>query len=234
MAITKEVFDNLPDEVKSDYVEQGDSYVTCDSLKVGGLKESLNNLDGKMKQEKSEREEALRLATEKAREEALEEAKAKNNVDDILRIEREKLIDEEARINSQREELTTVKRSLANDKLNNVIDSLSSHVVGHLKPAFKSIIKALVDVNIDTREVTFLNEDGSASSLDEASFVKELAESKTFAPFMVGKTPTDGSGLANGSNRGSAVGKNPKDMTSTERIAFKQRDPVGFKQAFNL
>lgn len=234
MALTEEVFNTLPDEVKSDYVEHEGLYVTSDSLKVGGLKESLNNLDGKMKTEKSEREEVLRLATEKAREEALEEAKAKNNVDDILRIEREKLVDEESRLNSQREELATVKQSLADDKLSNVIDSLSNHVLDHLKPAFKSIIKSFIDVNIDTRTVTFLNDDGSASSLNEASFVKELAERPTFAPFMVGKTPTDGNGLANGSNGGSAATKKPKDMTSTERIAFKQRDPAGFKQAFNL
>ena len=228
MALTKEDYETLPESAKGDYELSGDEYVTIDSLKVGSLKSSLNNLDAKIKEsEKAKAEEILQ-----AREEALEEAKAKNNVDDILRIEREKLADEAGRIEAEREGLTGIKQQLANDKLDNVINSLCGSVLDKFKPAFKSIIKAYIDVNIDTREVTFLNEDGSASSLNEASFVKELADRPTFAPFMRGKTPTDGSGLANGSSGGSIATKAPKDMTTKERIEFKQRDPVAFRQAF--
>ncbi len=234
MALTKEVFEALPVEAQADYELHGDSYVTIDSLKVGGLKESLNNLDSKMKTESQAREESMRLAVEQAREQALEEAKKKNNVDDILRIEREKLADEEKRISEQREELTGVKQSLANDKLNNTVDELAQHAVTSLRPAFKSLIKSFVDVNIDTRAVTYLNDDGSASSLNTEQFVKELAKRPTFAPFMAGKTPTEGGGFANGGKNGSTVTKKPKDMSSAERLEFKQRDPAGFKKAFNL
>ena len=234
MKLTQEQYDELPDFLKDAYVKDGDGYVTEDSLKVASLKGSLDNLDLKMKAEERERDEKVRLAAEQAREEALEEAKNKNNVDDILRIEREKLEDEQARIESQREELKGVKQALADEKLANVIDSLAVHAVTKLKGAFKILIKQYVNVDINTREVTYLNEDGSASSLDQQGFIKDLAKRETFAEFIKGSTPTSGSGLADGGQSGSAVAKNPKEMTSKERLEFKNADPIGFKQAFNL
>lgn len=234
MKLTKEQYESLDESLRGEFELQGDVYVSLDELKVAGLKESLNNLDSKMKAEKAAQEAETQRLIEEAREQALEEAKSKNNVDEILRLEREKLEDEEKRINSQREELTSIKQELANDKLNNVIDQLSNHVVSHLQPAFKRIIKAYIDVNIDTREVTYLNEDGSASSLNTADFVKDLAERDTFKPFMKASLATDGKGILNGDGGGSTAAKNPKEMNSMERLEFKKRDPEGFKRAFNL
>ena len=50
--------------------------------------------------------------------------------------------------------------------------------------------------------------------------------------FMFDGTQSSG-GRAEGGN-GGAEHKKPSEMNSAERIAFKERDPNGFKQAFNL
>ena len=42
------------------------------------------------------------------------------------------------------------------------------------------------------------------------------------------------SGAGTKQTKGGEQSKKPQDMTTSERIDFKERDPVGFKQAFNL
>lgn len=234
MRLTTEQYEALEESLKAEFELHDGAYVNVDSLKVAGLKSSLDNLDKKMRDEKAEREAETQRLIEEAREQALEEAKSKNNTDEILRIEREKLEDESRRIESSREELIAIKTDMANEKLTNIIDSLSNHVVSHLVPAFRSVIKNFIHVDVDTREVTFKNDDGSASSLNFDQFIEDLAKRKTFEPFMKGKTPTEGGGLAEGGNGGGAVTKKPSEMTTQERIDFKQRDPEGFRKAFNL
>lgn len=234
MKITKEQYEAFDESLKAEFELHGEFYVSVDSLKVASLKASLDNLDAKSKAEKAEREAETQRLIDEAREQALEDAKKKNNVDEILKIEREKLEDENKRIAAQRDELTSVKKSLADDKINNVIESLTGGVLNEYKAAFKSLIKPFIDVNIDTRQVTFLNVDGSASSLNQAEFLKDLAEREMFAPLMKASPTSTGGGLAGGSGLGGAETKAPKDMTTAERIAFKKRDPAGFKKAFNL
>lgn len=235
MKLTKEQYDALDESLRAEFEQQEDgSYINVDSLKVTGLKTSLDKLDSKMKAEKADRDAETQRLVDEARETALEEAKSKNNIDEVLRIEREKLEDEKNRITAQREELTGIKQQLADDKLKNTIDNLANHVVKEFQPAFKVVIKQFIDVSVDSREVTYLNEDGSASSLNKDQFIKELADRTTFAPMMKGKPTTTGGGLANGGMGGGAASKKPNEMTSAERIEFKQRDPAGFKQAFNL
>lgn len=238
MALTKEVFDSLPESVQSDYELSGDGYVTKDSLKSSALKLSLDNLDTKLRateKEKADQEAAKAADITAGIEAALADAVAAGDTKAQLKLEREKLDDERKRLDDDKDGLNSLRESMASDKEKNIIDRLSLKATEKGRAAFKRLMKGYVTVDPITRQETFLNDDGSASSLNEESFYTEfLCKSETFQPLLKASVPTIGAGLANGSNTGGASDKNPKDMSADERIDFKNRDPVAFKKAFNL
>lgn len=236
--LTKEVFDTLPADVQSQYVEVDGGYSHESTVKVGGLKTSLDLACGK----RDEAVNALTLSEQskadeiaQARDLALEEAKSKNNVDEVLRLEREKLEDAQNRLTAEREELNGIQGSMATDKQSTIIDRLALKATDVGREAFKRLVKDFILVDPKTRQETFLNEDGSASSLNENDFYKEvLTKSALFKSVLKADITASGGGDANGSMDGSANQKAPRDMTGQERVEFKKRDPAGFKQAFNL
>ena len=236
--LTKEVFDTLPTDVQSQYVEVEGGYSHSSTVKVGGLKSSLDLAYSK----RDEAVSALTLAEQtkadeiaQARELALEEAKSNNNVDEINRLEREKLDDAMARLTAEREELDGIQSSMASDKQSSIIDRLALKATDDGREAFKRLVKDYILVDPKTRQETFLNEDGSASSLNEEGFYTEfLSKNPMFKTVLKADINTKGGGDSNGSMDSGANQKAPKDMTSSERIAFKERDPLGFKQAFKL
>ena len=50
----------------------------------------------------------------------------------------------------------------------------------------------------------FLNEDGSASSLDRSGFIEDLKQSETYSALIAADVNTTGGGGANGSDGGKA------------------------------
>lgn len=239
--LNSEQYGQLPDFLKEDYTEVDGVYKHAGMLKV---KQTANDLDSRLKARDSEftqlsdrltaSEQAKAQEISEAREAALEEARSNNNVDDILRLEREKLDDEKVRLNLQREELTKTQESMAGDKKNNIADRLTSHATEQQKLAFNRLVKDYILVDAGTRQETFLNEDGSASSLNEQQFIEELKTRPLFKSLMKAGFTTEGGGDANGSLDGSASQKAPKDMTGQERMEWKNRDPVGFNKHFKL
>lgn len=238
MALTKEVFDSLPESVQSDYELSGDQYVTKDSLKTSALKASLNNLDSKLKaseKEKADQEAAKAAEITAGIDAALAEAVASGDTKAQLKLEREKLDDERKRLDDEKNGLETQRKSIAADKEKSIIDSLASKATEKGRAAFKRLMKGYVKVDPATRQVVFLNDDGSASSLDEKSFYTDfLCKSETFQPLLKASVPTSGAGLANGSTDGGASRKDPKKMTEKEKLQWKQEDPLGFKQHYKL
>lgn len=238
MALTKEVFDSLPESVQSDYELSGDEYVTKDSLKTSALKASLNNLDSKLKateKEKADQEAAKAAEITAGIDAALAEAVASGDTKAQLKLEREKLDDERKRLDGDKEGLLSQRKSMAKDKEKNVINKLSLKVTDRWRPTFKRLMKDYVRVDPETMLVTFLNDDGSASSLNEESFYSEfLLKSEDLKPMLKGYVPTVGAGLANGSTDGGASRKDPKKMTEKEKLQWKNEDPLGFKQHYKL
>lgn len=235
--ITKEVYEQLPEVVQSEYTEVDGVYKHAGVLK---LKSSLNEVDSKYKRELSEKDSILaqieankQAEIEAATQRALEEAQKNNDVESILRIEKEKLADKERLIEEEKEKFNAEKESLKAAHSSTFSKKLANELAtdsGSL--AFELLIKSRFDTD-HLGNKTFLNSDGSASSLDEQAFIEELKKDKVLAPLMKAGIVTDSANLIKGSKSGSAA-KNPKDMTTAERLEFKQRDPAGFKKAFNL
>lgn len=219
MALSKEIFDTLPDAVKADYTEHDGAFVPTDSLKVSKLKDSLNGLDSKLKD--YEKNESAKL--EAARAEALDKLKKEGKVDEIL-ADAERRIGEttkqfEERYQRMAESIKTEKRSAI------VSDLAAELATDKGSKAFKKLVSSRVDVDPESGKVTFLNEDGSASSLDLSGFKAELLKSDDFEPLLKSGIVTSGGGKVNGSTgQGSAFTTGNFAGSRAERAAaIKQK-----------
>lgn len=214
MPLTQEQFESLPDFVKGDYVQHEGAYVPSAELKVSSLKKSLDGLDGKLKA--FEQQEALKL--QEAEKAALEKLKKEGKVDEIL-------ADAERRIGETQkqyeERLNRLVGQIKTEKRTSVVAELASELATETgSKAFKRLVASRIDVDPETGKVTFLNDDGSASSLDLAGFKAELLKDDSFAPLLKGNVTTTGGGKANGSTgAGSASTVGNLGGTRDERVA---------------
>ena len=240
--LTQEEFEQLPESVKAHYTEVEGAYKHIALMTV---KKTADNLDADLKKQKNELlnvneqlhsfEELKTKEIQAAHDKALEEAREANNVDVILKLEREKMEDERKIINKDRAAIDDLQAGIARDKKTVIADRLTQFATDEGKEAFNLIIQNYIDVNKDTRTRTFLTGDGSASSLDnEADFLEYLKTLKIFKPLLKATATTRGGGMANGSIDGSASSKKPEDMTGAERLEWKKRDLAGFKKYYNL
>lgn len=233
--LTQEQFEQLPDFLKDDYTEVEGVFKHAGFLKV---KQTADRLDARLKeseQEKRDAEAAKSAEITKGIEDALALAVEAGDTKAQLRLEREKLDDERKRINEEIEGLNEIRGTMAGEVKKTIIDRLSLKAKDEYIAAVKRMLKDYIEVDSKTRQVTFKNEDGSASSLTEATFYTEfLCKSEVFKSLLKADLPTHGGGQSNGSLDGSASLKKPQEMNSKERAEFATRDPAGFKKAFKL
>lgn len=196
MALTQEQFEQLPDFVKSDYVEQDGGFVHAESVKVSKLKSSLDGLDSKLRD--FERKEAEKLA--EAERAALEKLKKEGKVDEIV-ADAERRIGETAK--QYQDRIDRLSSQIKTEKRSALVADLSAELATDIgSAAFKALVSSRIDVDPETGKVTFLNADGSASSLDFAGFKAELQKDSTFAPLIKASIAASGGGLVNGAQHG--------------------------------
>ena len=204
--LNAEQFEQLPDFVKGDYQQDGEVYRHSSEFKAAKLKESLNSLDGKLKETSGrlteyEQKQAERQA--EAERKALEKLKAEGKVDEIL-------ADAERRIGETtkqfQERIDKMSNAIKAEKRNAIVSDLAADLATDKGgKAFKRLVSSRIDVDPETGKVTFLNDDGSASSLDLAGFKAELIKDEGLSPLLKAAIVTTGGGNVNGSNgKGSA------------------------------
>jgi hypothetical protein len=193
MPLTQEQFESLPEFVKSDYTQHEGAYVPVAELKVGKLKDSLNGLDSKLRE--FEKNEQAKL--EAARAEALEKLKKEGKVDEILADAERRIGETKAQYEERLQRMTTAIKTEKRSAL--VADLASELATDSGSKAFKRLVADRIDVDPETGKVTFLNDDGSASSLDFAGFKAELLKDDSFAPLLKAGVVTKGGGNAQGS-----------------------------------
>jgi len=225
--LTLEQFEQVPDFLKTDYTEVDGAYKHIGLMTV---KKTADELNGKLKATETSLadvngrldgfEELKSKQLQEAREKALLEAKEANNVDDILRLEREVLADERKVLLGEREEFDVIKTTLAEDKKNSLADKMGAFATKDGLAAFTRLVKDFIFVDKDTRQVTLLNDDGSASSITDVElFIKESEKKTLFKPLMKASITTEGGGLANGSQDGRASGGSGK---TAQQILYPQ------------
>ncbi len=234
--LTKDLWETLPEEAKGAFALDGDVYIPA---KDATLKATLSNisaerdqLKGQLSDFQTSEQAKIEAAKKQAFDEALAEALKTGNVE-----AQQQLFDEQKAdmTNRHEQEIETWKGKLQaiGDKMSEaLVDSLSIHATDAGKAAFKLLVKSRVQVDPETGKEIYLNTDGSASSLNKEQFIAELKKDAVFMPVMKGDISVGNGILGGGSSQ--PVSKSPKEMTTQERIEFKQRDPEGFKKAFNL
>lgn len=235
MPLNKEDFEKLSDSAKEDFVLSGELYVHKDSVKVDNLKNSLDNLDAKFREAERKRQEDLDAARAEEREKALADAKKANNIDEILRIEREQAEDgkrraiDEAKGQWQREmsekEATQRAASLAKEiALIIAVDEASAELI-------ELSIRSRINSDVDLKKDIFSDRSGSALSVDKSGFAELLAKEPQFARLVKANISTAGTGGANGNSGGSAT-KKPEEYTEQERVNLYRTNPTLFNQLF--
>lgn len=220
--LTKEQYEQLPDFVRDDYTEVDGVYKHAGMMKVKG---TLNDLDSRLKSKDTEFnalnerltqfEQTKAQEIEQARKDALEQAKSKGEVESIEQLYQEQMADlekrTEQRVRSEVEQEYTLK------EVNNKAQIELTELVHGLKPK-DDFAKRLIQDHLKNRQkvedgkIIYLNEDGSASSLDKAGLLKELQESPMFKSLTSYTPPSQGGGNMNGTNGGSAPTGTPKTL----------------------
>lgn len=199
--LTQEQFEVLPDFVKQDYQQDGEVYRHSAEFKAAKLKSSLDGLDSKLKETSGklteyEQKQAERQA--EAERKALEKLKAEGKVDEIL-------ADAERRIGETQKQFTERLERMSNqiktEKRSALVSDLAAEMATDKgSKAFKALIVSRIDVDAESGKVTFLNDDGSASSLDLAGFKVELLKDDSLSPLLKADVTTFGGGNVKGSN----------------------------------
>ena len=223
--LTLEQFEQVPDFLKADYIQDGEVFRHASDLKVGKLKSSLDGLDAKLK----EFEKGEQAKIEAAQAAALDRLKKEGKVDEIL-------ADAERRIGETQKQFQERYEKMSNqiktEKRSALVADLAAEIATDKgSRAFKALVQSRIDVDAETGKVTFLNDDGSASSLDLSGFKAELMKDDSLSPLLKADLVTQGGGKANGSNGDgrTSFGKGNMGGTREERkaaIAAKYKLPT--------
>jgi hypothetical protein len=196
--LSVEQFDQVPDFLKGDFEQVGEVYRHKTEGKVSTLKASLDGLDAKLKAQQTAEEQKLKDAEAKAFEKLKKEGKADEIIADYEKRLGETTKQYEERINKM---IDSAKR----DKRSSIVSELASELaIPEGKKAFAKLVENRIDYDPETGKTIFLNEDGSASSLDLTGFKAEISKSEVFAPVIKATVNTGGLAKGNNQDKGSA------------------------------
>lgn len=234
--LTKEQYNELPEFLKSDYVEDGDGYSHAGFLKV---KKTADSLDEKGKLAIAELEEIKKgqeEAIEKAKQEAYEKAKAEGDIETVTARHKEQLEDaakrafEEGKSAASKEfkelEAAKTKENLALKIASSVgIDEFAIDMM-------KAEIQKQIEVNPEDGSITYLDSDGRATSLDGDNFKAELIKNPRYGRLIKADLATNGGGASNGGGNGGSAPKGKKwaDFSDSELVALHRADPAAYEQ----
>lgn len=223
-----ESLEKVPEDWRDQFVEVEidgkKGYQDKDSLSLKQLAFNVKEENKTVKSRLSEFEKQKAEELAKAERKELEKLKAEGKTDEILsdfeRRKAEEIKQLQDQINSLTGSIKTEKRSAL------VADLASELATDSGSKAFKRLVADRIDVDPVTGKVTFLNDDGGASSLDLAGFKAELLKDDSFAPLLKAGVVTKGGGNAQGStgqggaNKPKATRGQFETMNPAEKMSF--------------
>lgn len=227
-----ENLDGVEESVKQLYEEKDGKYV----LKIEGIPEpeDLEGLKRKNQEFMEEAKVAKRKAKEleeQARQKEEENARKNGNIEALEKSWQEKLTKREAELLEQSKALESqvyqltvgqTASTLANElAVSGCSSVLLPHITGRLQVE-------TVDGQVKVR---VLDAQGKPSAATIDDLKKEFRDNPAFKPLIAASHASGGG--ANGANPGGGAAKKPSEMTTQERIEWKQQDPIGFKAALD-
>lgn len=205
--LTQEQFDLVPEFLKADYVKVGEVYQHSSTGKVAALKKSLDDLDGKIKGIEAGKAAEI----EQARKEALEKARSKGDVEAIETRYKEQMTDLEKRtgetLKQYEERMNKMSATAKTGGIDSVVSRLSDLATPEGKKAFQRLVRQRIDYDPETGQYTYLDDSGSATSLDFEGFSKDLEKDPVLAPLLAATFATSGGGNAQGGGKGGGASK---------------------------
>lgn len=227
----------VPEDLKKSFVEfkDGDKQVWMHKDLAETKKEAFRH-KGDLTQAKQKQDEIARRLSE------FEDREKQ-------RLEEQERLEEESKLkNGQHSEIIEDLRSKLEEqngewqsKYNSLLDDIrkkeKAAVVNDLASAgtdkTRGELKRLINMDLtfdDDGNLIVLDKDGKATG---TTIEEYRAKIKDLYPTLAGESHGKG-GQSKSAWSGSGSAKKPSEMTSQERIEFKERDPEGFKRAFNL
>lgn len=211
--LTEEQFGQLPEFVKSDYEKSGDVYRPVAEGKLSALKSSMNDLDAKFKSANSRIEEIERTKAadiEAAKEEALKTARSKGDVAAIEKRYQEQMADLEKRsgetLKQYEDRIEKMAGAIKTKERSLVVGEIAKElkVFEDSQKAFSKLIADRIDVDPESGKITFLDENGGATSLDKAGFIADLAKDSAYDRMRQGDVNRGGVATGNNGTGGGA------------------------------
>lgn len=230
--LTKEQYDQLPEFVRDDYKEVDGVYKHAGMMKV---KQTANDLDTRLKardQEFAELNERMNSFEQKkaadieaATAEALKNAKTQGDIDKIEEIHDQKMKDLEKRVEERTRAAiaTETAQAQAVEKANTTAARIAGVIA--VDEDAQELLEEAIGKRVKPDEsgnVIFLNEDGTASSLDEKGFIAEILESKRYKRLIKASPTTTGGGLPIGGGMGG--GRTTEQVNQAAEKAKKNGD----------
>lgn len=217
--LTQEQFEQLPEFVRGDYEKAGEVYRPVAEGKLSALKGSLNDLDSKYKQANSRIEEIERSKAqeiENAKAEALKTARSKGDVEAIEKRYQEQMADLEKRngetMKQFEERIAKMSGTIKTKERSLIVSDIAKElkVFDDSGKLFSKMIQDRIDVDPETGKVTFLDENGGATSLDKAGFIAELAKDSAYDRLRQANVATGGNANGNNGTGGGGASTNEK------------------------
>lgn len=236
--LTQEQYEQLPEFVSGDYEKHGDIYRPKAEGKAEALKGSLNALDEKFKsteQTLKDMQVSQQEAIERAKAEALAEAMKSGDAEAVEKRYQEMMADMKTRHETEIQKVNSSFDTLAGTVKASTKEALLASIRGELQvfddsaKVFDSVVGGRIDIDPLTGNATFLNDDGSASSLDKAGFVDVLSKDQSFSRMRKG-IPSGQGGHANGNNSAGGAHRKLSEMTLTERAKLANERPEEYQQ----
>lgn len=240
-----ENLDELPENLRGDFVEsefegkKGFQHKSTIAM-LNAMKHAKDEkatyksqLD-EMNERLSAFEQAKADEIEAARAEALEKAKAAGDTSVL----EQQMADLEKRKNDELEALKAQMEEMQNGIKTEKKNAFLSEFVSEMsvkggEKALKMLLSNMVDVDPATGKRIYLDENGSATSLDDNGFKAEIEKNPVFAPLLKSRIVTQGGGNVNGSGSGASMNRKFNEYSSSELVALKKQEPATYDRLKN-
>ena len=230
--LTKEQYEELPEFLKTEYIEDNDGYSHKGMMKV---KQTANDLDAKLKAaggELNDYKSAEQERIDAAKKEAYEQALKDGNSEEIAKRHAEQLADAEQRALDRGK--AEAKEEFTKEQNANKADRTALKIAGELgvdefaKDLIYQAIKG--QVTHDAGNDIFLDDNSRATSLTYESFKESVKNNPRYARLVDDTPAANGGGKATGSNGGRASGKKFNELTGAELSAIRKESPAEYER----
>jgi hypothetical protein len=226
--------EEIPESWRDQFIAVEGGFQDKDSLELKQLAFNVKEENKTLKATREEFERQQREEAEQKLQQQLEAARKANNLDEVLRIEREKAADlaKRAKEEGKLEAVKEFEAARANDKRESIITMLAAKGVDEgAREAMRDSLERHVSVCPDTFQIIFKDGKGGALSVDAEGFAAEMLKMPKFSRLMEIQPPNSGAPGASGNNGGGAS-KKPEDYSEQDRVNLFRTNPTLFNQLF--